>query len=158
MYLYQSYRKINKLNIWKKKLDGNYIRMLRAVLNKSWRQHPTKQQLYDHLPPIMKTIQVRWTEHARYCWRSKNKLISDVLRWTPSHGRAKAEWPARTYTQQLCANTRCSLEDLLGAMEDRDGWWERVREICASSAAWCWWLSYSHIIHMQMHAETYSTQ
>ena len=24
-----------------KKLDGNYTRMLRAVLNKSWRQHPT---------------------------------------------------------------------------------------------------------------------
>ena len=39
-----------------KKLDGNYTRMLRAILNKSWRQHPTKQQLYDHLPPITKTI------------------------------------------------------------------------------------------------------
>ena len=25
-----------------KKLDGNYTRMLRAVLNKSWRQHPTR--------------------------------------------------------------------------------------------------------------------
>ena len=40
-----------------KKLDGNYTRMLRAILNKSWRQHPTKQQLYGHLPPITKTIQ-----------------------------------------------------------------------------------------------------
>ena len=37
-----------------KKLDGNYTRMLRAILNKSWRPHPTKQQLYAHLPPIMK--------------------------------------------------------------------------------------------------------
>ena len=34
-----------------KKLGGNYTRMLWAVLNKSWRQHPTKQQLYGHLPP-----------------------------------------------------------------------------------------------------------
>ena len=25
-----------------KKLDGNYTRMLQAILNKSWRQHPTK--------------------------------------------------------------------------------------------------------------------
>ena len=25
-----------------RKLDGNYTRMLRAVLNKSWRQHPTR--------------------------------------------------------------------------------------------------------------------
>ena len=43
----------------KKKLDGNYTRMLRAILNKSWHQHPTRQQLYGHLPPITKTIQVR---------------------------------------------------------------------------------------------------
>ena len=35
-----------------KKLEGNYTRMLRAILNKSWRQHPTKQQLYD--PPSRK--------------------------------------------------------------------------------------------------------
>ena len=42
-----------------KKLDGNYTRMLRAILNKSWRQHPTRHQLYGHLPPITKTIHVR---------------------------------------------------------------------------------------------------
>ena len=53
-----------------KKLDGNYTRMLRAILNKSWRQHPTRHQLYGHLPPITKTIQVR---QARHCWRSKDK-------------------------------------------------------------------------------------
>ena len=28
-----------------KKLDGNYTRMLRAILNKSWQQHPTRHQL-----------------------------------------------------------------------------------------------------------------
>ena len=50
-----------------KKLDSNYTRMLRAILNKSWRQHPTKNQLYGHLPPIMKTIQVRRTRHAGHC-------------------------------------------------------------------------------------------
>ena len=47
-----------------KKLDGNYTRMLRAILNKSWRQHSTGHQLYGHLPYIMKTIQVRRTRHA----------------------------------------------------------------------------------------------
>ena len=41
-----------------KKLNGIYTRMLRAILNKSWRQHPTRHQLYGHLPPITKTIQV----------------------------------------------------------------------------------------------------
>ena len=38
-----------------KKLDGNYTRMLRAILNKSWWQHPTRHQLYGHLPPITKS-------------------------------------------------------------------------------------------------------
>ena len=47
-----------------KKLDINYTRMLRAILNKSWRQHPTRLHLYGHLPPITKTIQVRRTRHA----------------------------------------------------------------------------------------------
>ena len=66
-----------------KKLDGNYTRMLCAILNKSWRQHPTRHQLYGHLPPIMKTIQIRWTRCAGCCWRSRDELISDVLLWTP---------------------------------------------------------------------------
>ena len=80
-----------------KKLDGNYTRMLLGILNYSWRQHPTKQQLYGYLPPIMKTIQVRWTRHAGHCCKSRDKLIRDILLWTPLHGRAKAGRPARTY-------------------------------------------------------------
>ena len=88
-----------------KKFDGNYTRMLRAILNKSWKQHPTKQQLYGHLPTITKTIQVRQTRYARHSLRSRYELISDVLLWTPSHWRAKAGRPARTYIQQLCADT-----------------------------------------------------
>ena len=66
-----------------KKLDSSYTRMLRAILNKSWQQHPTRHQLYGHLPPITKTIQVRRTRHAGHCWRSKDELMSDVLLWTP---------------------------------------------------------------------------
>ena len=85
-----------------KKLDGNYTRMLRAILNKSWRQHPTRHQLYGHLPPITKTIQVRRTRHAGNCWRSRDELKSYVLLWNPTYGRAKAGRPARTYIQQLC--------------------------------------------------------
>ena len=97
----------------KKKLDGNYTRMLRAILNKSWRQHPTRHQLYGYLSRITKTIQVRWTRHAGHCWRSKDELISDLLQWTPAYGQAKSRRPARTYKQQLCEDTGCCPEDLL---------------------------------------------
>ena len=115
----------------KKKLDGNYTKILQAILSKSWRQHPVKQQLYGHLPPITKTIHVRRTRHAGHSWRSRDELISDVLLWTPSHGRAKAGRPARIYIHQLCKDTGCSPKDLPEAMNDKEGWQERVRDIRA---------------------------
>ena len=40
-----------------KKLDSNYTRMLRTVLDyRAWKQHTKKQPLYSQLPPISKTI------------------------------------------------------------------------------------------------------
>ena len=100
----------------KKKLDGNYTRILRAILNMSWRQYPTRHQLYGQLPLITKTIQVRRTRHAGHCWRSKDELISDVLLWTPAYGQAKAGRPVRSYIEQLCEDTVCNPEDLPKAM------------------------------------------
>ena len=106
---------------------------------KSWRQHPTRHQLYGHLPPITKAIQVRRTRHAGHCWRSTDELISDVLLWTHTHGRAKAGRPAWTYIQQLCEDTGCCPEDLPETMNDREKWRERVRDIRATSTTWWWW-------------------
>ena len=110
-----------------KKLNGNCTRMLRAILNKSLRQHPTRHQLYGHLPLIMKTIQVRWTRHVGHCWKIRDELISDLLLWTSTYSRAKAGRPARTYIQQLYEDTGCSPEDLPEAMNDREKWREKVR-------------------------------
>ena len=72
-------------------------------------------------------------------WRSKDELISNVLLWTPAYGQAKAGRPARTYIQQLWEDTGCSPEDLPEEMNDREKWWERVRDIFASGMTW-WWL------------------
>ena len=113
--------------------------MLRAILNKSWWQHPTRHQLYGHLPPITKTIQVRRIRHAGHNWRSRDELMSDVLLWAPTHGRAKAGRPARTYIQQLCEDTECCPQYLPKAMNDREKWRERVRDIRATSTTWWWW-------------------
>ena len=113
--------------------------MLRAILNKSWRQHPTRRQLYSHLPPITKTIQVRQARHAGHCWRSKDELVSDVLLWTPTYGQAKAGRPARTYIRQLCEDTGCNPGDLPEVMNDREKWRKMVRDIRAGGTTW-WWL------------------
>ena len=72
-------------------------------------------------------------------WRSRGELISDVLLWTPTYGRAKAGRPARTYIQQLCEDTGCNPEDLTEAMNDREKWRERVRDNRGGGTTWWWW-------------------
>ena len=60
-------------------------------------------------------------------------LISDILLWILSYGHASVGQPARSYIQQLYVDIGCSQEDLLRAMDDREEWRGRVREIYASS-------------------------
>ena len=63
--------------------------------------------------------------------------MGDVLLWTPSHGRAKAGRPTRRYIQQFCEDTGCSPGDLPEAMNDREGWQERVRDFRADGTTKC---------------------
>ena len=39
---------------------------------------------------------IRRTRHAGHCWRSRDELISDVLLWAPTYGRAKASMNLHT--------------------------------------------------------------
>ena len=88
--LAKAWTAINRLSIiWK---SDQTDKMLRAILNKSWWQHPTRHQLYGHLSPITKIIQVRRARHAGHCWRSRDELIRDVLLWTPH------TWPCKSRT------------------------------------------------------------
>ena len=117
-----------------KKIDGNYTRILPAIMSNSWRWHPTKQLLYGYLPPIMKNIQVRRARHVGHCWRSKEELISGIPLWVDSF-----TWTSKsktTYIQQLCADIGCSLEDLPGAMDDNERWREKVRDIRDDGSTW----------------------
>ena len=91
-----------------KKLDGNYTRMLRAILNKSWRQHPTNHQLYGHLSPTTKTLQVRRTRHAgtllekqerahKWCSPMDPQIWPRKSRTTSSNIHTAALWGYRMY-------------------------------------------------------------
>ncbi|CAM1308473.1 Uncharacterised protein r2_g1841 [Pycnogonum litorale] len=115
------------------KLDGTYTRMLTAILNISWRRHPTKQQLYGKSPPISDILQQRRMRFAGHCWRAKQELASDLLIWTPRHGRTRVGRPAATYVDQLCENVECLPNDLPNMMQDRDGWCARVKNVRTSS-------------------------
>ena len=84
-------------------------------------------------PSVYSTAPTNWAR------RSKDELISDVLLWTYTHRCASIGRPARINLHQLYEELRSCLKDLPGAMDDRDGWKERIREICAVRATWWWW-------------------
>ena len=71
----------------KKKLDGNNKRILRAILNKSWKQQPHEITAIRPLTSHLKNIQVKRARHAGHLWRSKDEFISNVHLWTPTHER-----------------------------------------------------------------------
>ena len=92
----------------KKKLDGNYTKMLCAVLKKFWKQNSIKQ-LYGHLPPISLINQVGWARHTGYY---------------TSVGQ-----PTKPYIYQHCVDTGYHLERFPSVMTVRDGWWESKESI-----------------------------
>ena len=107
--------------------------MLRAVLNKSWKQHPTKEQLYGNIPAISTIIRERRTRFAGHCFRNKAELASELILWKPTHGYAHAGRPRLTYIDQLARDVGLRVEDLKNAMGDREVWKERVDLVRASS-------------------------
>ena len=128
-----------------KKLDGNYIRMLRAILNKSWQQHPTRHQLYGHLPPITKTIPVRPTRHAGHCWRSRDELIRRCTLMDPHtrHAQKQDDQHERTFSSYVWGYRFVVLKTCLGRWTiGRSG--ERGSGISVLPARlwWWWWYIY----------------
>ena len=83
-------------------------------------------------------------------------LIRDIRMWIPSHGRAKVGRPARTYLQQLCTDTGCSIEDLPRTMNDRDEKQERVWEIRASCIGMIIYLSIYLSIYLCIYIYIYT--
>ena len=129
-----------------RQLHKNVASNIEQVLAATPHKAPT---IRPPAPSRKKTFQVRRTRHAGHCWRSRDELISDVLLWTPTYGRAKAEWPARTYIQRRCEDTGCSPEDLPEAMNDREKWRQRFRDIRACGTTGWWWYYLSFNLYLR---------
>ena len=116
---------------------GNCTKMLHAIFNKSWKQHPQNSSCKTTVLPSLKPSKL--DEQDMLDTAGDDKLISDVFLWTIFHRPASVERPIVTYLQQLPTDTGCSLEDLPKAMDDRDKWRRRVRENRAISPSYWWW-------------------
>ena len=111
------------------KLYRTYTRMLRAIVNIHWSTHPKKESLYGNLAQITSVIKERRARFAGHCDRNKDEVVSDLILWTPKHGKAKVGRPSKIYTKQLTEDADCQLEDLPRAMDDREYWRRRVNMV-----------------------------
>ena len=116
-----------------KRLDGTYTRMLRAVLDVSWKEHKTNKDLYGNLKRITETLRYRRLKFIGHMWRRKSELVSKVLLWEPKQGKRKKGRPAMTYIDQLREDTGLTTEELAVIMEDREQWRKLVNDVRGNS-------------------------
>lgn len=70
------------------KWDSTYTRMLRAILNISRKQHPTKQRLDDNLPAISHVSGERQLDSSDIAGEEK-RSSANILLWAPKHGHTR---------------------------------------------------------------------
>ena len=73
--------------------------MLHTVLNISWTDHITNEDLYDHLPKVSGKIRERRMKVAK-ALRSKRHKKEEALKlllWQPQHGQTKLGRPKSIY-------------------------------------------------------------
>ena len=76
-----------------KKLNGAYIRMLRATLNVHWSQRVTNKKLYNDLPKITETIRYCRLKFSWHIWRHYEEIGHNMLFWVPTNGKSYRKWP-----------------------------------------------------------------
>ena len=110
--------------------------MLRAIiiLNISWRQHPTKLQFHGPIPDISAILRERRMRFAgQVLLAKKQQLVSDLLLWSPNHGKGPVGRPSITYIDQRCRDTECPPNHLPVLLQGRDRWGDRLMNDRASS-------------------------
>ena len=115
-----------------KKLEEKYTKIMNVVC---------LEQILEAAPHKTAVVQP-YTSHqanhsrkaSKICWVLKgNKLITNVLLWTPTHGHTRNGWPAKTCIYQTevikISDTGCHLENLQSVMVDRDKWPKWFRRV-----------------------------
>ena len=114
------------------RLDGCYTRLLRRVLNLSWRNHPTLETIYGDLPRVSNLVCKRRVQFAGHCARATDELVSSFVLWRhpfPDNRSRKLTFPDR-----IRRDTAISRDNLLAAMKDREYWKGVVNSISAEAA------------------------
>ena len=112
-----------------KRVDGTYTRLLMRIKNISWKQHPTKQQIYNNLPQVSKIIKRRLLQFAGYCLRASKEMASNFVLWKPNSTGNSCNL---TYPDVISRDTGIDFNDLGSAMGDREVWGSLVKSMTST--------------------------
>ncbi len=113
-----------------KRLNGNFTRLLRKVLNVIWSDRMTNQQLYGQLPPITDIYRERHLRSLGHVWQREEQTLHSLLLWEPQHGKCSRGRPTTALINQICFDANLTREKLGRGMVDRD-WWKRIKQTIA---------------------------
>ena len=106
-----------------KRINGCYTKLLRMVLNVSWKDKWSNKKLYNDMPNITNIIATRRLIIAGHCIRHKEEAKGhNLIFWEPK-GKRKQERCAVTFVDNLKEDTDLEEIDEIGnVMMMRDVW------------------------------------
>ena len=113
-----------------RKLHKNVKSSIKQVLATAPHETPTIRTLAPHHENYTSST----NQTRRTLLEKQGRAHKRCTPVDPHYGCARVGRPARTYIQQLCEDTGCNPEDLPEAMNDREKWRERVKDIRAGGA------------------------
>ena len=120
----------------KRRLGGSYTRMLRVVLNRSWKDKVKSVDLYGGLPRLSDVIKKRRLRLAGHAYRRSEEIVSKLVLWKPTHGYTCRGRPKLSFHQMLKKDAGVeNIEELGTLMKDRDVWRKVVEGVASVSSS-----------------------
>ena len=111
-----------------KRIDGCFTRLLRMVLNISWKEKRTNEELYLDLPKLSEIVRERRLRLAGHCVRHEEEIAHHLVLWEPKRGQRNRGRRTVNYLDNLKEDT--NLEDageIRRWMNNRDEWRKLAR-------------------------------
>ena len=113
-------------------IDGLYTKLLRRILNISWRDHVTNKELYGDIPSLSSTIRQRRLRFAGHCFRAIDQPVSKLIFWSSKEKRSRGPG-IKTYPKILAEDTGLNSEsEIKNLLGDKHIWRQRVRNVIIS--------------------------
>ena len=100
-----------------------YTRLIRMILNISWRDNIPNKILYIRLPKISEVIRDLRMTIAGYCVRQKDEACHDLIFWHARNGKRNRGRQPIKFIDNLKNDTELNdVEEIRNVMSERENW------------------------------------